>query len=306
MLQTQADALSIPDEQDIELNADTIADPQRGDPAQPAQRYETAESFDWSGFSYRVRRFANGVLDRLQKDVDGSEAKVVDYITPSKDIDDGALLAYPDESLMFVGKDPTTTDETFPWYAFLIEPMEPVPAPESAQEALDLLKPAEVQDIVAQDDWIPNRHGEWWLLPTQMMPAGTVHKPGVQSQPYGPSPLGNHVPREYAFSRTDSEFMNDFRENVSSAPSTIETAPEAIEWAWRQLQKEVPPEDAPHWADIREWAGDVLVRGTIRHRENDHYLENCEDVWHKAVTHRMEVYTADDIGNVHLDYYGAT
>jgi hypothetical protein len=99
--------------------------------------------------------------------------------------------------------------------------------------------------------------------------------------------------------------MDDIQENVDSAPSTIQTVPEAIDWTYRQTQKTTPPEDAPQWADIREWAGDVLVKGTIRHRDNDHYIEDCGDVWHKAVTHRVEVYTSDAIGEgVHLDYYG--
>jgi hypothetical protein len=208
---------------------------------------------------------------------------------------------------MFVGKDPTTTDETLPWYAFTIEPMEPVPAPETAQDALDLLKPPEVRDIINQDDWIPDRHGEWWLLPTQMVPLSDVFKPGVASQPYGPSPLGNHVPREYAFTEPADVFIQQFNEHVDSAPTTIETPPEVIEWSFRQQNKhpDVRPDDTPDWADIREWAGDVLVKGTIRHRENDHYIEDCGDVWHKAITHRMEVYTADALGEgVHLDYYG--
>lgn len=301
MLQTKADGLTIAD-------PDAEPDQHRSEPvqpqAEPQSHYENAREFDWSEYSYRVRRFINGVFDRLHKDQNAKNARLIDYVEPSKDIDDGFLAAYPDESLLFVGKDPTTTDHTFPWYAFTIEPMEPVPAPESARDALDLLKPPEVQSVIHEDDWIPNRHGEWWLLPTQMMPAGTVHTPGVQSTPYGPSPLGNHVPREYAFTLTDSEFMDKFSAQVDSAPSSIQTVPEAIDWSFRQLNKEIPPEDAPSWADIRNWAGDVLVKGTIRHRENDHYIENCEETWHKAVTHRMEVYTADDIGNVHLDYYG--
>jgi len=299
MLEAKADALTVAE--DTEQTQTRVQDPAQ---VQQQSHYEHAESFALADYGYPVPGFVNELLDELGKDLAPEDAKLVDRVDPSKDIDDGMLVAYPDESLMFLGKDPTAK-ETMGWYAFTIEPMEPMPAPDSAQEALDLLKPPEVKDTIATEDWIPNRHGEWWLLPTQMVPAGTVHKPGVKNTPYGPSPLGNHVPREYAFTVGDDEFMQAFSEGVDSAPNSIKTAPEALEWAFRQTQKASPPVDAPSWADIRNWAGDVLVKGTIRHRDDDHYIEDCGDVWHKAVTHRVEVYTSDAIGEgVHLDYYG--
>jgi hypothetical protein len=246
------------------------------------------------------------LFTELGKDLAPEDARLVDEIEPSKDIDDGMLVAFPDESLMFLGADPTTKDQ-MPWYGFTIEPMEPIPAPQNAQDALDLLKPPEVQETIQQENWIPDRHGEWWLLPTKLMPLSETFKPGVKSKPYGPSPLGNHVPRDYAFTATEDEFMQGFRESVDSAPRSIQTVPEAIQWSFRQQNKDpsVRPDDAPSWADIREWAGDVLVKGTIKHRDDDHFVENCGETWHKAITHRVEVYTADALGEgVHLDYYG--
>jgi len=307
MLQAQSDAVTI-------AETDSTADPTSDHSVfgtvpsvHSTDYYADAHEFEWRQFEYYVRRFARAVFSRLEKDVDVDSARVVDTITPSKDIDDGMLLAFPDESLLFLGKDPTTTDETFPWYGFTIEPNEPVPAPDTAQDALDLLKPIEVQQVVEDEHWIPNRHGEWWLLPTALVPGGSTFTPGVQSRPYGPSPLGNHVPREWAFTVTDKTFMERFRENVDSAPNSIKSVPEAIQWSYRQQNKpcNIRPDDAPLWADIRDWGGDVLVKGTLRHRENDHFLENCHERWHKATTHRMEVYTADDVGDrVHLDYYG--
>lgn len=297
MLQN-ADLRIAEDRTDAQAETQQIAQPQT------TQHYASAEDFALEDYEYPVPGFVNELLEELDKELHPEDAKLVDTVEPSKDIDDSLLVAYPDESLMFLGKDPTAKD-AMPWYGFTVEPMEPVPAPDTAQEALDLLKPPDVKDTIAEEDWIPNRHGEWWLLPSQMIPGGDVHKPGVKTTPYGPSPLGNHVPREYAFTRQDSEFMADFKENVESAPNSIQTVPEAIEWTWRQTQKVSPPDDAPQWADIRAWAGDVLVKGTIRHRDNDHYIEDCGDVWHKAVTHRVEVYTADALGQgVHLDYYG--
>jgi len=301
MLQTQPDALSVHDEQDAQGETKTIG---TGAHQEPQSHYARAEEFDFLSFEYPVPGFVNELLDTLGKDLAPEDARLLDTITPSKDIDDGMLVAFPDESLMFCGKDPTAAD-AMPWFAFTIEPMEPMPAPETAKDALDLLKPPEVKDTIEQEQWIPNRHGEWWLLGTSMVPTGTVHQPGVKTEPYGPSPLGNHVPREYAFTRSDDAFMGDFKANVDSAPASIQTVPEALQWTWRQTKKVEPPEDTPSWADIRTWARDVLVRGTIRHRDNDHFVEDCGDRWHKAKTHRVEVYTADALGeNVHLDYYG--
>jgi len=301
MLQTQSDGLQIV-EGDNQVESGTQEQPK---PVERAQPYAHAEDFALEDYEFPVPGFVDELLAELGKDLHPEDAKLVDEIQPSKDIDDGLLVAYPDESLMFIGLDPTAKD-TMGWYAFTIEPMEPMPAPESAQDALDLLKPPEVKDTIVTENWIPNRHGEWWLLPTQMVPMGEIHRPGVKTTPYGPSPLGNHVPREYAFTRDNSAFLSDFHDNVASAPSSIQSVPEAIDWTWRQTKKETPPEDAPKWADIRAWAGDVLVKGTIRHRDNDHYIEDCGNVWHKAVTHRVEVYTSDGIGEgIHLDYYGA-
>jgi hypothetical protein len=276
------------------------------DTPEPQTHYADAREFALEDYDYPVPGFINELLDELDKELAPEDARLMDKIDPSKDIDDGLLVAYPDESLMFIGKDPTAKD-AMPWYAFTVEPMEPTPAPQTASEALDLLKPPTVQDVVEEGGWIPDRHGEWRLLPTTKVPLSTTFQPGVKAKPYGPSPLGNHVPREYAFTEPADRLMDRFREKVGSAPSSIQTPPEVIKWSWRQQNKEpsVRPDDAPEWADIRAWAGDVLVRGTIRHRDDDHFVEDVGEQWHIAVTHRVEVYTADSVGQgVHLDYYG--
>jgi len=303
MLKAKADGMKIADAQPTQENpAETAPQPQ----ATRQNQYARAEEYDLENYEYPVPGFVNELLNELDKDLAPEDARLIDTIEPTKDIDDGMLVAYPDQSLMFIGKDPTAKD-AMPWYAFTIEPMEPVPAPQSAQDALDLLKPPEVEETIQQENWIPDRHGEWWLLPTRLMPMSRTFKGGVKSKPYNASPLGNHVPRDYAFTSSADAFMQSFNDNVESAPSTLNSVPEVIEWSFRQQNKpaDIRPDDAPKWADIREWAGDVLVKGTIKHRDDDHFVENCGDVWHKAVTHRVEVYTADAVGEgVHLDYYG--
>jgi len=303
MLQTNEAGLRIATESESpQEQPETTPKPQ----ARAQDHYARASAFALDDYEYPVPGFVNELLDELEKDVAVEDAKLVDTVDPSKDIDDGLLVAYPDQSLMFIGSDPTAKDQ-MPWYAFTIEPFEPIPAPESAKDALDLLKPPEVRDTIEDTGWIPDRHGEWWLLPTDMVPLSETFKPGVKTDPYGPSPLGNHVPREYAFTVTADAFMDSFRNHVPEAPSTVATPPEVIQWSFRQQNKpeEVRPDYAPDWADIRQWADDVLVKGTIRHRDDDHFVEDCGEQWHKAVTHRIEVYTSDAIGEgVHLDYYG--
>lgn len=264
--------------------------------------YEDATEMMVAEYDYPIPGFVNAILEEIAPEKDMAGARLVDELHESPDVEEAYLLVFPDETLMFLGSDPTAKDAV-PWFTFTVGPAEPVPAPVTCDQALDLLKPPEVQDLYHDEQFLPGRHGEWWLIPANLIPSGTVFSPGVASKPYGPSPLGNHVPREYAFTVSDADFMDAFHDHAD-APSSIETPPEALRWTHRHLQKVNPGRTVPDWAAIRDFAGDVLVRGTIRHRDDDHFVENLGETWHKAKTHNIEVYTADALGNVHLDYYG--
>ena len=270
-----------------------------------ASHYDGAEPIGSlrSVFDRDGARFVWAVADELGKDDLVRDARLVDEIDTDQtdDIDLGTLLAFPDESLLFVGSDPTARD-SIPLFAFIVERFDPVPAPETAQDALDLLKPADVLDAIERDGEDLDRQGEWWLLPTTMVPVGTIFEPGVASRPFGPSPLGNHVPREYGFTVSDDQFMSGVRGAVDELPSTVATPPEVIDWVHRQHRKTPTPEFAPDWSEMREIAGEILVRGSLRHRENDHYLEDVGDEWHLARTHDFDVYTGDEmIDRVRID-----
>lgn len=265
-------------------------------------RYDDATDFDLRRMTdgYAFHRFVDAVATREGLDASHEDARLLDR---QEQIDDpeygaawGLLLAWPDETVMYVGSDPTATGP--PWYAFTVGPAEPVPAPTTAQDAADRLKPPAVRDTIAEDDFVPQRHGEWWLRPTPLAPAGTIFEPGVQAKPFGPSPLGNHVPREWAMSVTDTVFVD--RAHDAGAPASRTTPPEVFEWATRQVRR-----DELEWHTVRQWADDILVRGTVRHRDHDHPVEKLGEQWHAAETHDFEVYTADDITGVHLDYHGA-
>lgn len=296
----QAHALQIGEQFDQDTNADAP------EPASVPTRYdEDGEVVEWRQYngSYSFRKFIDAVLDRAGVDADASDAVLVGEIAEPEDVHFGVLAVFPDETLLFAGSDPTAKD-SIPWFAYLIHPGQPVPAPETARDALDRLKPPAVQDVEVESDWLPARHGEWWLLPTGMLPAGSTFTPGVAARPYGPSPLGNHVPREYGFTVPDAEFMDKFHDQFT-APASLKSPPEVIDWTHRQLQKDPVPDRAPDWADIRDIAGEILVRGTVRHRDDDHYVEDLGETWHRALTHDVEVYTGDGIAtDVHLDYHG--
>jgi hypothetical protein len=247
------------------------------------------------------RRFLAAVVDEIGKEDDLSDARVLDDLEDPDDVDFGELLVFPDESLLFIGSDPTARD-SIPLFAFVVERYDPIPAPTTAQEALNLLRPAEIQAAFDGGGSQPDRQGEWWLLPTKKLPVSDVYDPGVGSRPFGPSPLGNHVPREYGFGVTENEFMDAVRDGVSSLPSSVTTPPEVIEWVSRQHSKEPVPDYAPTWDKIRRFAGEIYVRGTLRHRDNDHYVEKLGKQWHQAQTHNMDVYTGDDmIDRVRID-----
>jgi len=241
-----------------------------------------------------LRALGEDVLE-VEGDTLVQEVRVLDELAVDEtdDLDLGALLVAPDETLLFLGSDPTAKD-TSPLWCLPIRRHKPIPAPESAERAVDLLRPADVQEAFADDD--PTRQGEWFLLETELLPVSSTFKPGVQSRPFGPGPLDNHVPREYGFTVTDSEFLEAFEEIAPALPSTIDSVPEVMEWFTRQDRKPFEIDGVPTWSELQECAGDILIRGTLRHRDDDHFVENVGENWHRALTHDMDVFTADSLG----------
>lgn len=259
-------------------------------------QYEDAKPIDLrTAYGRRRARFVRAVAGELEKDELLDDVREVDRLdlAETDDVDLGALLVLPDESLLFLGSDPTARDAV-PLFAFAVGPFEPIPAPTTAREALDLLRPGAVREAFEADEDSPARQGEWWLLETRQVPVGEPFRPGVRTRPFGPSPLGNHVPREWGMTVQAREFVSSVRERVDELPASIETEPEVLEWVHRQHNKTPTPAYAPDYELLQEAAGTILVRGTLRHREDDHFVEDLGDDWHVAITHDMDVYTGDD------------
>ena len=88
---------------------------------------------------------------------------------------------------------------------------------------------------------------------------------------------------------------------VSRFHGIAPTAPEAIDWHYRQRffdgsDSVQIPDAVPEWDGLQETAGTILVRGTLRHRENDRDGENTGEQWHEAHTHGVDVYPGDGVG----------
>lgn len=234
--------------------------------------------------------FAEDLIEHVGIEHDLREARFAGIDGLGIDEDLGALLVFPGDTRLFVGTDTTARDSG--WFGFLVgEPAETV------DDVRNLLTPDAAQDA-RRNGLDPHRQGEWFLVETDRTPAGTIQKPGVNSRPYGGSPLENHVPREYALGVDDATFLERAQRILPDA-ARVEEPHDAIEYvhqihAFDDDPMIEAPDEAPWMEELREIAEDIFVRGTVRHRERDHFMASIGDEWHLAVTHDFHVYTPSD------------
>lgn len=196
----------------------------------------------------------------------------------------GVMIEHKSGHRVYVGRD-RSAHRDHRIFAFVLDPDWEAP---SAVDAIDLLKP-DIVEVAENDGRDVRRHGEWWLVPNGG-PQGTVQKPGVGSRPFGASPLANHVPREWATAVEDDVFLDRFAE---AAGHYFDEEPETPQAAVRLVDEAAEDETVPiTFHDIRTLADGVYVKGSIRHRNNEHFFETFED-WNRAYTHDKQVYTAD-------------
>lgn len=220
--------------------------------------------------------------------VDGEDVMrdvvAVDVLPPDHP-DDGVLLTHRTGVQVYIGHDSTWWDDN-DVFGFVLEQEYRAP---SASDTISLLKPTDVA-AAEQDGKDVRRQGEWYLVPADEVPAGTIQRPGVGSRPYGGSPLGSHVPREWATGVPDDEFVAKFHDEID-ANVTAETPQAVVEalgsWSVRRQTS---------FADLREMAGGIYVRGSLRHRDREHEMETV-DGWHRARTHDRDVLTIDTTTN---------
>lgn len=283
--------------------SDYYEEPVDGRPA--GQRYD----YDW--FIEVPYRFVGSVLEGLTSlDMHGEDSILALGREPENTVDGGMfmegvvhadILDHEDERgvlldhtsgvQVYVGWDSTAHrgEEMFGFVPYDGE--DGIPAP-SAEDALSLLRPNRAAAADERSDVV--RQGEWFLVPTRNDADGTVQKPGVSSRPYGGSPLDSHVPRDWRTVVADETFVSKFDGYARyEAPVTTDWTPQdVLDYVHENL-----PEDAEAreqvFEDLREMAGGVQVRGTVRHRDNDHEIVQTDD-WCEATTHDWDVMTVED------------
>ena len=258
--------------------------------------------------------FIEGVASRQAgstrtRENDYHSTNIVDVRSDSE----GTLVTYKCGTQLFYGYDRTAHGRGR--FGFVIEDEAPVPSPE---RALDLLRPDAIRRAEA-DGADLERQGEWFFIDESYAdggPESDLHKPGVNERPFGPSPLDNHVPRDWAAGVSDDEAVENYLEHDDMVfteddadtlryPSerargmTIEDAGDVVQ---HYVEGRMHYESSLTWAQLQDDVlGGVWLRGTVRHDDNEHYVENLGETWHKAVTHRRDVVTQDDVGRVRMD-----
>lgn len=297
-----------PAEVDLEAQEEAATSENRtevriADTQQHTELYDVSSptAFRWSELR---PAFVRGVLREEDLSYRVESGRTIDWQSMDSE-EPGAVLVYPDETRVFVGRDLTAQDRGD--YGFVVKPNDPIPMPETVEEALDLLKPLGVHAEMEETGELPQRQGEWWLLDTDRSPAGSLFKGGVSERPFNGSPLENHVPTDFGFGVPDDELLAWFETEYSD----IVMDGDGIQDILSRVQKAIEIEELddveaqyqrPSFEEIREAAEGVFVRGTLRHRENDHYMERIGDEWRLARTHGMEVFTADSTSAAEVNY----
>lgn len=269
---------------------------QTTDDRQPLFEVAQPVSMDNLMPTWLPRRFAEELLDEHEHPWDLEEFRLAECYNRHSDEGLKILLVGPNGTRLFIGEDTTARDSNG-LFGYLIRPDDRLPLVRTTREALDLLKPAQAA-AAEMDDATPLRQGEWFLVPTDDEPVSQSFSGGVSERPFGGSPLENHVPTWYGLGVTAEQFMERFDAlcpvlagHVTSPAGAFETVAKGYRIA--EVEDVELQTDPPTFGELREAAEPIYVRGTLRHRENDHYMERLGEQWHLAVTHDVDVFTID-------------
>jgi len=258
--------------------------------------YETADDVMPQSLmpTWLPQRFAEELVEETDISWVLADFRVAECNNQHSDEGFEILMVAPDGTRMFIGEDATARDSNG-LFGYIIEPDDRLPLVRTAQEAIDILKPAQAT-AAEMEGATPMRQGEWFLVPTDDEPVSRVFSGGVSERPFGGSPLENHVPTEFALGVGEEEFMDEFRSLCPEMKAdTMQEAFERLAKAFRiaQLEDVELETPIPDFEEVRKICEPIYVRGTLRHRENDHYMESIGDQWHLAVTHDVDVFTID-------------
>ena len=209
---------------------------------------------------------------------------------------DNSIVEFPDGSQVFFSQD-ETHHRPRPYFAFFIEN-----GVNSAEEAEALLMPDEVGDEYV-------RQGEWFFIPDEdYSPQAPILKPftftdstwdmsHVKTEDYVEFDEIRDEPLRSCPECGSQVFdMHSHRPIVTCRPCNYTVIYDELvvedfivhdkyTSAEKRLGNHVP-------RDLTVENGEIYVRGTVRHRRNEHTMLNLGEVWHKAVTHDQNVMTS--------------
>lgn len=240
----------------------------------------------------RISDYAETFLEAVASEADPA-AEIDDYrYVDVVESDQGLqfLVGYPDGTQILVGRDETSKDSGL--FSIVLEDD---PAVKTVADALETLKPEPVKAAERAEDVRVRRQGEWWFVESDEDPAFSVSGE-LGMKPYGYSPMDTHVAREYGFGLEHDELLRELSLYVSDGEcdQVFDSVPRCFdsirnrdivwegEWGGR-----FPEFD---WDRIVSICEGIYARGTVRHRDREHYMLSLGDNWHQAFTHDTTVH----------------
>lgn len=189
---------------------------------------------------------------------------------------DQFLLKYSCGSKIFMGRDETAKRSGLFAVIFSDEWYDPV-GTESVGNVLRMLKPVSVR-IAESDGLDVRRQGEWWFVESQDCSPVFTLSGGLGSKPYNGSPMGSHVAREYGFGVEKEVIRENLVDKVDDgARLSVGGLLDEFSHVWYDSDR------------LMEMFEPFFVRGTVRHRRNEHSMLSLGDGWYRALTHSVDV-----------------
>lgn len=240
----------------------------------------------------RISDYAETFLEAVAKEADPDaeikEYRYIDVVECNHGLQ--FLAGYPDGTQILVARDETSKNSGF--FSIVLEENSGV---KTVADALETLKPDSVKVAERTEDIQVRRQGEWWFVEANEEPAFSVSgELGVK--PFGYSPMDTHVAKEYGFGLKRDELLRELSLYISDGEckQVFDNVPRCFDsirnrdilwegnWSGR-----FPEFD---WDRIESICEGIYVRGTVRHRNREHYMLDLEDNWYQAFTHDATVY----------------
>lgn len=256
--------------------------------AQPDEQHGVPTLKAFERMSDYTDTFLEAVAD--EAGVDSNDAEPID--ATKNDTGLQFLVGYSDGTRILIGRDETSTASGL--FAVIIDSSENERI-RTVDQGIDSLRPEPVRVAERSDGVQVQRQGEWWFVETNEGPEFDVSGE-LGSKPYGPSPLENHVVTGYGFGLEREQVLRELSLYASDGEcdQVFDRIPQCFDsirnqtlvWGrtWSGRFREFD------WHRISDVCNGVFVRGTVRHRDREHYMLSLGERWHTAYTHNKTVY----------------